>query len=61
MDSKKLKTILVVVIIAAVILALVSSFFGDRIRDFMNGFITGLSVTVIAAALIAFWFRKSKK
>ena len=61
MDSKQVKRSLIIIGIGIVLLIIFSSFFGERISDFMNGFITGLSLTVITGAIIYFWMKIKKK
>lgn len=61
MDASKLKRLVIIVVVAIVILLVVRAFFGERISDFMNGFVTGISLTLLVASAIYFWRIFKKK
>lgn len=61
MDSKKTKRLLIIIVLTGALLLTIGSLFGERISDFMSGFITGLSFTVIVGVLIIFGAKINKK
>lgn len=60
MDFKKLKRTLIIILVAAIILVLCASFFGNAISDFIKGFITGVSFAMLVGAALVLR-AKSKK
>ena len=61
MDAKKLKPLLIFVVVAVILLIVIGSRFGERIHDFMNGFVTGLAFTLLAGAGLVLWEKLKKK
>lgn len=59
--EKKLKRLVIIIAMSTVVLMLVGIFFGERISDFMSGFITGLSFTFIVGFVIYIWTKIHKK
>ena len=59
--EKGLKRLVIIIAVSAVILMVVGITMGERITDFMSGFITGLSFVLIVGFIIYTWNRIQKK